>query len=141
MAASQPPLTNEDGTSPRALVVDDEPAIRELYSEVLRDMGFDVDVAQDGQEGLDYLRAAFYSVIISDLRMPRVGGFEFWDRSEGARPGAGKRFIFTTGYMDFLDTKEYDLVNGHPCIEKPASIEQIQTTVSNLMRDVGLGTD
>jgi CheY-like chemotaxis protein len=124
---------------PKALIVDDEPAIRELYAEVLRQMGFHVDVAENGAVGLDRLRASFYSVIISDLRMPVVSGYEFWERSDGTRPGSGRRFILTTGFVDFLDTKEYDLVSGKTCITKPATIEEIQGAVAGLIREIGIG--
>jgi len=137
----EPPAPpTQDPARPKALMVDDDPAIRDLYSQVLQQMGFQVDVAENGAQGLDRLRESFYAVIISDLRMPGVTGYEFWERSESVRPGAGRRFIFTTGYLDFLDTKEYDLLTGRPSIAKPAKIEDIQAAVAGLMREVGLGT-
>jgi len=125
---------------PKALMVDDESAIRDLYSEVLKEMGFQVDVAENGAQGLDRIRDSFYSVIISDLKMPGVTGFELWERSESVRAGSSRRFIFTTGFLEFLDTKEYDLVAGKPCIVKPAKIEEIQGVVAGLIREIGSGT-
>lgn len=122
----------------RVLVVDDDEAIRDLYSQVLLDMGFLVDVAVDGVEGLEALRRQPYSVIISDIKMPRLGGFEFWAGSEAARPGAGNRFIFTTGYLDILSTKEFAAVGHRPCIEKPARIADIRDAVLDLLRHAGV---
>lgn len=122
----------------RVLVVDDDEAIRDLYSQVLLDMGFLVDVAGDGDEGLEALRLQPYSVIISDIKMPRVGGFEFWAGSENVRPGSGQRFIFTTGYLDILSTTEYSALGNRPCIEKPAKLEDIQSAVMELLRQVGV---
>jgi DNA-binding NtrC family response regulator len=122
----------------RILVVDDDEAIRDLYSQVLSDMGFLVDVAGDGAQGLEALRQQSYSVIISDIKMPNVGGFEFWAGSESVRPGSGSRFIFTTGYLDILSTTEYSAVGNRPCIEKPAKLEDIQSAVVELLRRVGV---
>jgi len=125
----------------RVLVVDDDEAIRELYSQVLLEMGFLVDVAGDGDEGLEALRHQPYSVIISDIKMPRVSGFEFWAGCENVRPGSGRRFIFTTGCLDILSTSEFAVLGERPCIEKPAKLEDIQSAVTELLRHVGVLAD
>lgn len=59
----------------RALVVDDDAAIRLLVSRVLERNGFAVEVARDGAEGIEQIAVADYSVIILDLLMPRLDGF------------------------------------------------------------------
>src|SRR3989337_910733 len=61
----------------RVLVVDDEAANRELISDILASEGYDVVTAQDGVDALNQLAAPLPDVIISDLRMPRMSGFEF----------------------------------------------------------------
>ena len=61
----------------RVLVVDDEAANRELISDILASEGYDVVTAQDGVDALNQLTAPLPDVIISDLRMPRMSGFEF----------------------------------------------------------------
>jgi CheY-like chemotaxis protein len=58
----------------RALVVDDDVAIRVLVSRVLERRGFSVDAARDGAEGIEKLSSAAYSVVVLDLMMPRVDG-------------------------------------------------------------------
>ena len=133
---SHPPV--EIQPPARILVVDDDETIRDLYSQVLGDMGFLVDVAGDGAQGLEALRRQAYSVIISDIKMPNVSGFEFWAGSESVRPGSGRRFIFTTGYLDILSTTEYSAVGNRPCIEKPAKLEDIQSAVVDLLSQVGV---
>ena len=64
-------------TQRRVLVVDDEAANRELISDILASEGYDVVTAQDGVDALNQLAAPLPDVIISDLRMPRMSGFEF----------------------------------------------------------------
>ncbi len=59
------------------LVVDDESDIREAVSEVLADEGYDVDAAVDGADALEKLRAHHADVVLLDLMMPGMNGWEF----------------------------------------------------------------
>lgn len=61
----------------RVLVVDDEPIILQTMSAILESEGFVVRVAEDGFAGLKVLRDMPPDIIISDLRMPNMSGFEF----------------------------------------------------------------
>jgi two-component system chemotaxis response regulator CheY len=64
-------------TSAPVLVVDDSLAIRNLVVKHLNALGFtNVDVAEDGQSGLEQLRAKQYGLLISDWEMPNMGGEE-----------------------------------------------------------------
>jgi CheY-like chemotaxis protein len=61
----------------RVLLVDDDPSIRELLSLYLEKAGFEALHAKDGIDALGKLRHTLPKVIISDLQMPRMSGFEF----------------------------------------------------------------
>ncbi|QEE27972.1 response regulator [Terriglobus albidus] len=61
----------------RVLVVDDDPLLRELGSALLENQGYEVRCAEDGFEGLAALKQSLPDIIISDLRMPNMSGFEF----------------------------------------------------------------
>ncbi len=58
----------------RILVVDDDLFIRELYEEILRDEGFTVDSANDGEEGLKKINEGGYDLILLDVMMPKKDG-------------------------------------------------------------------
>jgi CheY-like chemotaxis protein len=62
---------------PHILVVDDDQSNRQLVAALLRDEGYDVAEAADGQQALDHLRAAQPQAIVLDLMMPVVDGFTF----------------------------------------------------------------
>lgn len=64
------------GAACRVLLVDDEPNIRNLLSSLLEEAGFEAEQAEDGLDGLVKLRERLPNVIISDLEMPRMSGFE-----------------------------------------------------------------
>lgn len=62
----------------RVLIVEDDPDIRDALADAMRDAGADVDVAGDGLEALERLRAGpLPAVILLDLRLPRLAGEEF----------------------------------------------------------------
>jgi CheY-like chemotaxis protein len=60
----------------RLLVVDDEPNILEITSAMLSEEGYEVLTAEDGQEALELLPRFCPDLVITDLRMPRLSGFE-----------------------------------------------------------------
>ena len=137
MQQETPVLSNLPRDLGKALVVDDEPVIRSLYAEVLEAMGFKVDTASNGVEGLERLKAGAYNLIISDIRMPKLTGIEFLLGSDRVRPGSQERFIFTTGVLDSLNTHEYMIATERPCIMKPAKVDQIQQTILEFLREHG----
>ena len=61
----------------RILIVDDEPSLRNLGKMLLEAQGYEVLCAEDGFEGLAALKRSMPDIIISDLRMPNMNGFEF----------------------------------------------------------------
>jgi CheY-like chemotaxis protein len=61
----------------RILIVDDEPCLRDLGKMLLEAQGYEVRCAEDGFEGLAALKQSLPDIIISDLQMPNMNGFEF----------------------------------------------------------------
>lgn len=67
----------------RILVVDDDDAIRALLMTILRRRGFTVDVARNGAEALERLRSCRYVVMLLDLMMPLINGWEVLEHIQG----------------------------------------------------------
>ena len=80
----------------RVLVVDDEPAIRRILARSLRARGCTVLEAADGTEALTQLLTGDYDVVISDLSMPGLSGWELWREIRRARPALAERWIFVS---------------------------------------------
>ncbi len=60
----------------RVLLIDDEEMLREMMSMVLTSNGCKVTACRDGKEGIQYFRNGSYDVILTDLSMPKMSGFE-----------------------------------------------------------------
>ncbi|MDP9192186.1 MAG: response regulator [Acidobacteriota bacterium] len=73
MADARPDVAKQ---SYRALVVEDDPAIRRLVEKLLARLGIAIDVAADGRIAIEKLRTNTYSVLILDLMIPELDGFE-----------------------------------------------------------------
>lgn len=90
------------------LVVDDDPGLQGLFTTLLGREGFAVDCATNGRQAFEYLKRSSYSVILLDLMMPDVNGFELLDRLERDSPSLLRRVIVLTGaaqrVVDGLDT-------------------------------------
>ena len=92
MSRSDPPA------QPRhVLVVDDDLALRGLFKNLLTRNGFAVDAASDGRAAYDQITRENYSVILLDLMMPEVNGFELLERMERDSPALLPRVIVMTG--------------------------------------------
>jgi CheY-like chemotaxis protein len=69
-------IFSEGSAGKKALVIDDDPDAREIVSRLLREIGFEIDIAKNGRDGLDRLSEE-HDLIILDLSMPVMDGFEF----------------------------------------------------------------
>ena len=73
-------------TNHRALVVDDDEPIRTLLARIVEHEGFNVQTAKDGREAIARIDADGYDVILLDLMMPRVDGYEVLDHLRDEHP-------------------------------------------------------
>src|SRR5256885_5972848 len=118
------PVGKIDGSGRRILVIDDDLAIRVLLQAVLKRMKFDVELAEDGQVGLDKLRSdGGYDLILLDLMMPRVNGYEFIERIKDVLPqGRPHIIVFTAAGKRGVDKIPADAVCN--AILKPFDLEK-----------------
>jgi signal transduction histidine kinase len=127
-AAEQPPRPAQPISAPalRVLVVDDEPHILHYIRATLEAWGHEVVTASDGQEGLDRAIGESFDLIISDLRMPRVGGRDLYEALLTRKPEAASRLAFSTGDTVRGDTLDFLERQGRPCLHKPFSLAELR---------------
>lgn len=120
--------TDPPGSKWSVLVVDDDPGLQGLFLTLLGRDGFTVECAADGRIAFDYLRRASYSVILLDLMMPDVNGFELLLRIERESPALLPRVIVMTGAAQrILETLDISRVWG--LIRKPFDIDELLRSV------------
>ena len=84
----------------RVLAIDDDPSMLELVRLMLGRAGYRVDVAADGAEGLEKIRAAMPDLVVSDIQMPRMDGFRLLDEVRRDAATAALPFVMLTALTD-----------------------------------------
>jgi CheY-like chemotaxis protein len=111
---------------PLILVVDDEPFIAQLITDVLSGDGYDVDTASDGLGALECVARRAYDLILSDLRMPGLDGLGLYRELERSRPDLARRFVFITGTSEHTDYAGLVVDLAVPILTKPFDMAALQ---------------
>ena len=121
----------------RVLVVDDEPHILHYMRATLEAWGHIPVVAGDGEEALSRAINEQFDLIISDLRMPRYGGREFYEELSRRNPSMAARLVFSTGDTVRGDTLAFLETLDRPYLHKPFSLAELRTLLAEVVRDSG----
>lgn len=126
----------EDRRGFRALIVEDDDAVRRLVKKVLEKLEFTVESVRDGGEAIELLKTVAYDLLILDLVLPIVNGEEVLAYLEQTRPESLRRVIIASASprklsCEFLEkicrilAKPFDIdkliVFAQECSEKPAA--------------------
>lgn len=127
-AAAASPLSGSRG---RVLVVEDDPAIAHLVAEYLRHEDFGVDVATDGERGVELARDARPDVIILDVMLPGIDGIEVCRR---VRTFSDAYILILTARGDEVDRVIGLSVGADDYVVKPFSPRELSARVQALLR-------
>jgi len=129
-----PPLPDHADGAPmrrlRVLVVDDEPHILHYMRATLEAWGHEATVASDGEEALELAAHHPFDLVISDLRMPNVGGREFYEELRRRHPALANRLVFSTGDTVRGDTLAFLESLGRPYLHKPFSLGELRALLA-----------
>jgi CheY-like chemotaxis protein/two-component sensor histidine kinase len=124
-AATIPPPDTEVPVGTRALVVEDEPALAEAVADALRDAGFEVDRAADGEQAIASTQARAYDLIICDLKMPGVNGMAFYQHLAATAPALKRRLVFVTGDVAGTEAEAFLERSGCRWLAKPFRLRDL----------------
>ncbi len=119
----------------RVLVVDDEPHILHYMHATLEAWGHIPVVARDGREGLDLADREQFDLVISDLRMPELGGREFYEELARRHPALAARLVFSTGDTVRGDTLAFLESLHRPYLHKPFSLAELRSLLAAVARE------
>ena len=116
--------------SPKSiLVVDDEPGVLGLLEEVLSADLHEVVPARDGEEAMKELDRRKFDLILTDIRMPRMGGIRLYEKLREIDPDQAGRVVFITGDLLNPETRAFVEGSGNPFLVKPFDVNKIRQVV------------
>ena len=119
------------------LVVDDEPAITDLLATALRYMGYQVTTASTGFAALDAAATAAPDLVVLDVMLPDIDGFEVCRRLRAARDFVPVIFLSARDAQD--DRVQGFVRGGDDYVTKPFSLEELTLRIGALLRRVRAG--
>ena len=130
---AQTPPPTAAGSGAAVLVIEDEPALAAAVAEALRDAGYRVECAADGEEALERLAGAVFDLVICDLKMPRLDGPSFYRVLSERRPALARRVIFVTGDVAGTDTERFLTETGCRWLPKPFRLNDLLRVVQDAL--------
>jgi two-component system NtrC family sensor kinase len=122
-------VDDEMETGAQILVVDDEEPVIFLMSEILGLDDHEITAAFNGGEALALLQERDFDLIISDVRMPAIGGPTFFEILQTTRPDLLPRVVFVTGDTMSRSTQEFLQRAGRPMLAKPFGPDRLRALV------------
>jgi DNA-binding NarL/FixJ family response regulator len=119
----------------RILCVEDDQETAGLLAEALGELGYAVDLAPDGEVGFEKIVTNRPDLVLCDIRMPRLGGFELLEKvKESATAPADLPFIFLTASADRNTELAGRRLGADDYLTKPVDFEMLGVVVDNRLR-------
>lgn len=120
-------------TTHKLLLVEDEEELVSIVQTYFRDEGYEVRVALNGEEGLKAVQDFKPDVIVSDVKMARMDGFEFYEALQKLPEAAKIPFVFLTIMDDRSSVERAKELGASAYITKPFDVEELHEKIRELM--------
>lgn len=117
----------------RILVVDDEEALRTVLSSELVNSGYDVATASDGDEAISVVQNKKFDLVLLDIKMHRVDGFEVLKFIKKNLPAI--KVIMLTGFADLKNAIESKKHGAEDFVSKPYDLVDLLTTIERVLSE------
>jgi CheY-like chemotaxis protein len=119
----------------KVLVIDDEPLIRDIFAECLELLGYEVDVAGDGREGLARFDPLVHELVVTDFLMPGLTGL---DVAEAIRArGHTTPIVIISGSAELRDQRRAAEAAGVRFLRKPIAFAQFKAALAEVAEPAG----
>ena len=113
------------------IIIDDEQAIRKTLTEILRYEGYKIDEAADGEEGLRKFSDTAYDLVLCDVKMPKMDGIEFLEKSRAINSDVP--IIVISGHGNIETAVEAVKKGAFDFISKPPDLNRLLITLRNAL--------
>ncbi len=120
-------------------MIEDEESVLEVMQRALMRKGFIVDGVSSGSEGLEHLKNNTYSLIICDIRMSGMNGFEFYQAANKIDTRLARKIIFSSGDSVKPEYSNFIKLTGATFIAKPFELSQLVNTVQEKIASLKQG--
>lgn len=117
----------------KIVIVDDEPNIVMTLEYAFRKQGFEVFIARDGSEALEILEYECPDIVLLDIMMPRVDGYQTLKWIKNNKSLASTKVVFLTAKNKTADIEKGIALGVDKYLTKPFSVKKIVTEVKNLL--------
>jgi CheY-like chemotaxis protein/anti-sigma regulatory factor (Ser/Thr protein kinase) len=132
-ADPNPGENRDESVTGRILVIDDEPEILEMLTDILSADGHSVTTSLDTIDALKKIRSAPFDCVVCDIRMPDIDAPELSRIIKEHDRDLWDRLVFITGDIVNRDNATFIQETGVPCIEKPFAAEQVQALLRGVL--------
>lgn len=115
----------------RILIVEDEATLRRIVADAMELAGYEVAVAEDGEEGLRLFEGGRFDLVVADIMMPRMDGFQMVRRMRHLHPKT--QFLFLSARSSSDDVVEGFRSGGHDYLRKPFAMNELMVRVEALL--------
>lgn len=132
----------------KILIIDDERGIRNTLREILADEGYEVDVAENGKQGLEMVQAKAYDLIFTDIKMPEMDGMEVLKAlKNGENDENGDQvdllngevpIVMISGHGDVETAVQALKIGAYDFLLKPLDLNRILITTKNALESKNL---
>ncbi len=117
----------------KVLVVDDEDALRTVLSGELTSEGYDVGTAADGDDAISTLQKQTFDLVLLDIKMPRMNGFEVLKFVKEKHPET--KVVMLTGFADLKNAIESKKLGAEDFVSKPYDLVDLLTTIERVLSE------
>jgi CheY-like chemotaxis protein len=130
-------IENNTSNIKKVMVVDDEADVISVLEIVLEENGFEVDAFEDPIVALESYRAGVYDLLILDIKMPKMDGFELYDEIKKIDDNAKVCFL-TASEMYYKNSRKekYSSLNKDLFIQKPIANEDLVEEINKILSRV-----
>lgn len=133
METIQERARREQSSSHHVLLVEDELSMARGLAMIMREEGFDVDIAETGRGAMEKFEANGFDLLVADLRLPDIDGMEVIEQIRGKRPGT--KVVIITGYPSVASAVQAVKVGVSDYLRKPFTDDEFMAAVRGALRE------